>query len=205
MNELMLQIPESLENMKLPAPELLGYYKDLDERIVWIDYEIDQSVVEVAKKILEWNREDSEITPENRKPIKLLLMSPGGDLVPALTLINIMELSKTPIYTYSMGETSSAALYILLAGNKRYALKNTTSVLHKGSAVFGGIANQVESSMAWYKAQLAYFKDYVLTRTTLSSQMYGKRQNDDWYLTVDEMLKYSFIDGVVENIDTIIQ
>ena len=204
MNEIMLQIPENLENMKLPAPELLSYYKDLNERTIWIDYEIDQSVLEIAKKILQWNREDKDVPVEERIPIRLLIISPGGELVSALSLINTMELSKTPIYTYSMGETSSAALYILLAGQKRYALKDTTSVLHKGSAVFGGIANQIDSSVGWYKAQLSRLKDYVLNKTTLDARTYKKRQDDDWYLTTDEMLKYSFIDGVVDDIETII-
>jgi len=204
MHELMLQIPENLENMKLPAPELLSYYNDLDKRTIWIEHEIDQGVLEIAKKILQWNREDKDIPVDERTPIRLLIMSPGGELVSALSLINTMELSKTPIYTYSMGETSSAALYILLAGHKRYALKDTTSVLHKGSAVFGGIANQIDSSVGWYKVQLSRLKDYVLAKTTLDTRTYKKRQDDDWYLTVDEMLKYSFIDGVIEDIETII-
>ena len=199
-----LQIPEAIENMQLPSPELLGYYRDLESRILWIDFEVNQSLLEIIKQILAWNREDKGKAYGDRKPIRLLIFSPGGELSPTLSLINVIELSKTPIYTYSMGESSSAGLYILLSGHKRYALRDTEAVLHKGSAIFGGIANQIENQTKWYKLQLNRLRDYVLDKTSLDIRAYNKKKDEDWYLTIDKMLKYGFIDSVVDNIETII-
>lgn len=33
MNEIVLNLPEGLENMNLPDPELVTYYRELEERI----------------------------------------------------------------------------------------------------------------------------------------------------------------------------
>ena len=80
MDNLSVVIPETAENLKLPDPDLITYYKNLDNRILWIDSEIDSQTLEFAKNILDWNREDKGKTQEERKPIKLLFYSYGGDL-----------------------------------------------------------------------------------------------------------------------------
>ena len=37
MDELMkVLIPENLENLQLPNPELLTYYRNLEDRVIWI-------------------------------------------------------------------------------------------------------------------------------------------------------------------------
>ena len=39
MGELLeLMLPNSLENLQLPSPELLTYYRNLEDRVIWIDY-----------------------------------------------------------------------------------------------------------------------------------------------------------------------
>lgn len=77
-----IAIPENVENMQLPSPELLTFYKNFEDRILWIDNEINDYSIEYAKYIMQWNRDDklAGIKKEDRKPIKLLFFSPGGDL-----------------------------------------------------------------------------------------------------------------------------
>lgn len=79
MEQLAIAIPNSIENLSLPNPELLQFYKDVENRIIWIEGEIDESLFEASKLIMGWNREDRDIKPEDRKPIKILINSPGGD------------------------------------------------------------------------------------------------------------------------------
>ena len=37
--ELPMQVllPNNLENLQLPSPELLTYYRNLEDRVIWID------------------------------------------------------------------------------------------------------------------------------------------------------------------------
>ena len=52
MDELMkVLIPENLENLQLPSPELLTYYRNLEDRVIWIDYGVDETILEVSKLI----------------------------------------------------------------------------------------------------------------------------------------------------------
>lgn len=49
-----------MANAKLPSPELVHYYKDYQERRIYIDYDIDDTIFEVTKQILAYNREDRD-------------------------------------------------------------------------------------------------------------------------------------------------
>ena len=96
MNNLIL-LPNEVENLQLPDPSLLNFYKDLENRIYWLDDEINTYSLDLIQYIVRWNTEDSNIPIEERKPIKLLFHSPGGDLTVHSAISDIISLSKTPI------------------------------------------------------------------------------------------------------------
>ena len=75
MNELQITLPTNLANMNLPEPELVTYYRNLENRTFWIDFEIDISLLEIAKTILYLNKLDSGIEPEKRQKIILNVFS----------------------------------------------------------------------------------------------------------------------------------
>ena len=52
MEQLAIAIPNSIENLSLPSPELLQFYKDVENRIIWIEGEIDESLFESSKLIM---------------------------------------------------------------------------------------------------------------------------------------------------------
>ena len=94
MDNITLQIPQPLENMNLPNPELLTYYSDLEKRIIWLEEEVTECTLEFVRKIIEWNREDemNGLEPKDRKPIKIFFFSPGGDLDVNYALIDTIRL-----------------------------------------------------------------------------------------------------------------
>ena len=48
--ELFVSIPESIANLQLPNPELRNYYRDLDNRILYIDEQIDENLLEQGRQ-----------------------------------------------------------------------------------------------------------------------------------------------------------
>lgn len=72
MSELRITMPEKLENLQLPDPSLLTFYNNLEERTIWMDFEVDVEFLEFARYIINWNREDKNKPIEERKPIKLM-------------------------------------------------------------------------------------------------------------------------------------
>ena len=77
---------------------------------------------------------------EPRSKIRLIINSPGGEVHPALALIEIMKASLIPIETIAMGECSSAALMIFMAGTKgfRIVTKSCTLMSHVFSSEISG-------------------------------------------------------------------
>ena len=76
-DELCITIPKNAENLNLPDPTLVNFYKELERRTLWIDCEIDDGCLEIERYILLFNKEDVEIPIEERRPIKLMFFTPG--------------------------------------------------------------------------------------------------------------------------------
>lgn len=204
MDELLkVAIPASLENLQLPSPELLTYYRNLEDRVIWIDYGVDETILEVSRLIMHFNKLDKDIPVEERKPVKLLLYSYGGDGAACFSLLDVIALSKTPVYTVNMGISMSAGLLILLAGHKRYCLKNSTALAHSGSGGACGTYEQTEAQMKDYKRFVETMRNYILERTEIDTKTWNKYKNKEWYIYSDDQVKYRIVDKIVEDIEEI--
>ena len=203
---LMLLGGDSDANLQLADPSLVNFYKDLENRTYWIDSEITDGLLELVQYILRWNREDKDIPAEDRKPIKIFINSLGGDLEVAKTVIEIFNLSKTPVYTYSFGSCASAASMIFLSGHKRYALPHTTFVFHKGSLTgLSGDFQEVQSFMKDYEQQVQELVNYYKEKTTYSPELIEEKLNQgDWYVKVSEGLENGVVDELITDIDLMI-
>ena len=200
-NGMLVAIPESIENLQLPNPDLLTYYKDEKDRVFWIEGEIDGGLFELSKMILRYNIEDKDIPVEERKPIKIFINSPGGDLDSTLSFIGLMNISKTPIWTIDACWAYSAAGLILMAGHKRYALPNTECLIHSGSGQLGGSYEQTTEQMKNYKYLVDNMRDFILSKTKIDQKLFKKMSTKDWYIYTDEMLNLGIVDEIVNDLD----
>jgi len=133
--------------LQLADIQLVNFYKSYKDRIIWLDKDISENLFDEIKMILLWNREDeiAKIPVENRKPIKLMIHSYGGNLDSAFAMIDCMSLSKTPIHTYNLNACMSAGCLIFLNGHKghRYCMSLSTALIHEGSGGSRGTYEQV--------------------------------------------------------------
>lgn len=197
-------IPNNLENLQLPSPELLNYYRNLEDRIIWIDYSVDEDILEVSKLIMYFNKEDKDIPVEQRQPIKLLIYSYGGDGQACFSLLDMIALSKTPVYTINMGVAMSAGLLILLAGHKRFCLKTSTALAHSGSGGASGTFEQTEAQMKDYKRFVDTMRNYIIERTNINTKTLNKYKSKEWYIYAEEQIKYHIVDKIIDDINEIL-
>lgn len=200
-NTISIAIPTEVENLKLPDPSLLMYYNDLSDRVIWVDYDVTETIHNVSRSIIEFNKQDRDIPPEERKPIKLLLYSYGGDGQACYSLLDIIALSKTPVYTYNMGVSMSAGLLILLAGHKRFCLEHSIALAHSGSGSVSGSFEQTEAQMQDYQHFVQEMRNYILKRTAIDQKTLNKYKNKEWYLYAEDQIKYKIVDEIVTSID----
>lgn len=204
MQVLDIVIPEELTDIKLPSPELVHYYKDYDKRRIYINYDIDDSLFEITKQIMEYNRQDKDKPIEEITPIIIYIQSYGGDLYQAYTLISTILASRVPVYTINMGVAMSAGFLILLAGNKRYAMKYSTAMLHTGSGGASGTFEQMEEQQKNYKKLIDTMRDYILERTKIDVKLFNRNKSKDWYLTDKEQVELGVVNEIVASLDDIL-
>lgn len=196
----MLYVPENIANQQLPDEELLAFYQDLENRVLWIDDEISDLSLLYVKNILRWNKEDNDIPVEQRKPIKLLFHSVGGDLDIQAMISNIITLSKTPIIGIAMGMVASAAAYIFLNCHKRYMLPSSYFLFHKGSIGVNGSANDVLSLIEDYQQQLDTLIRKIVSSTDFTEKEVMDNIGMDWYVRAPLALEKKVVDKVIDDI-----
>lgn len=198
-----LDLDKDTKDALLPDPDLLMYYRNLQDRIIWLDDSIDITTLEISKLILHFNNMDKDIPVEERKPIKIMIFSYGGEVSPCFTLLDTIAISKTPVYTYNMGISMSAALLILLAGHKRFGLKRSVALAHSGSGGTQGTYEQTEAQMKDYKHAVQVMRDYILERTSIDAKTLNKYKSTEWYMYIEDQLKYGVVHNVIESVEDI--
>ncbi|MEI6296329.1 MAG: ATP-dependent Clp protease proteolytic subunit [bacterium] len=203
MNPILVEIPKELANLQLPAPELKLFYENINNRVIWIETDIDDALLDVSKYILQWNREDINLPIEERKPIKLIIHTFGGELYACLSLVNVMNLSKTPIYTYNIGMCASAGALIFIAGTKKFTCTESTFLIHGGSCNLEGTSSQVIDNAENYKKMQEKIKAHILLNTTMDKKTLNKNYKNEWYITPDECIKYGIADEILTDISSL--
>lgn len=191
-------------NLQLADPSLVQYYHDLANRSIWIDSEINASTLDIVSKIIRWNREDKGKPVDERKPIKLFFLSPGGDLEIEEAVVSTIRLSQTPIWGIAMGMVASAASLIYLSCHKRFALPNAYLIIHQGSAQMGGNYDQMVAAMKDYEEQIERMTRFYIENTDYTEEEIRANIKTDWYVRGEELLERKLITNWVSTIDELL-
>lgn len=204
MSDVYVTLPHSIENLSLPDPELLTFYKDLEHRCFWLEEEVTERTLEIIRKIVEWNREDEGKESTERQPIKLFFFSPGGDLDVNYALIDTIRMSKTPVYGINIGRCCSAAAYIYLSCHKRYMLPHSYFVFHQGSGHFQGSYAEIVSQIEDYQGQVDELANFMKDRTLYTEEEITSNIVTEWYVRKDEALEKGICHELINDISVMI-
>lgn len=197
-------IPKGVENLQLPDDSLLNFYEGLEERVFWINDEINIYSLNLIHYIIKWNREDKDLPIEQRKPIKLFFFSPGGDIDTNYAIIDTIKLSKTPIIGVNIGQCASAAAFIFLSCHQRYMLSHSYFLFHQGSGQLTGSFGEIYAQMEDYQAQVEELANFMATHTKYTAEEIAKKIVGEWYIRKDEAIEKGVCQKVIDNIDELI-
>lgn len=200
--EFTLPVMHDSANMTLADPSLVNFYNDLENRIYWLNDEINNYTFDLVQYIIRWNREDKDIPVEKRKPIRIIIDCGGGALSVSETVSNIIQMSKTPVYGIALGFVASGASVIYLACHKKFALPNTVFVLHKGSC--SGVSGTFDEMLAFmndYEKQIEALIKFYLTHTRFTEQEILENIQTDWYVRLPEAQDKGMVDELITNLD----
>ena len=191
--------------------------EDLKERKLYLygeiaDYDTEEGIIghasktgEIVEQILGFNEDDRDIPAEEREPIKLYIDSPGGNQTEGFSLVDAIQLSKTPIYTVNLGEWSSMSFLIGITGHKRFSFPSATFLLHDGSSGAFGSTNKVQDRVKFEERyELEVVKQHVLRHSNMNSEEYDALARVEYYMLPADALKKGFIDEIVSDVNTIL-
>lgn len=203
LDNILVGVDEGIANMQLPDPVLRDHYRDEEERIFWIDSDIDANTLELVKMIIRCNKEDKGKPVGDRKPITVFIDSPGGSVEVLYAIVKAMKASKTIIRTVNYCTCYSAASEILAAGTKgyRYCMPGSIVMCHSGSVTLGGTVENVEATKKFCDNLCKRSTDMFLNNTNIDQKVWKKKAATDWYLFEDEALSYGIVDKVITDFD----
>ena len=193
----------NLLNRTLPDPSLLYYRMRTKREIMW-NSDIEDDILEVSLAIRKWNVEDNGIEVDKRIPIKIFINSDGGSVDAVMNVIDLIKLSKTPVITIGMGKVYSAGGLLLMAGHKRYIFKHTSCLIHDGSSGAVGSIGKLIDNLKFTEKLEVLIKEYIISSTKITEQMFDANYRRDWFMFSDEMLELGVADEIIDDIDTIL-
>ncbi len=200
--ELALPILPDVANLQLADPSLVNFYSDLNNRVYWLNDEINNYTFDLVQYITRWNREDKGKPIEERTPIRIIIDCGGGHLSVSETVSNIIKMSKTPVYGIALGYVASGASIIYLSCHKKYALPNSVFVLHKGSC--SGVSGTYDEIVAFardYEKQMETLIDFYIKNTKYTEEEIDENIQTDWYIRIEEAQEKGLVDEVITDID----
>lgn len=178
--------------------EEIFYLNDLKQRKLFLNVDVEQlSVADIVKHIMQYNKEDKGIDPKDRQPILLYVTSNGGEVDSGFELIDIIQNSKTPVYTINLGYQYSMGFLIGLAGHKRFATQNAKFLMHDGSNFVYNSGAKAQDQMEFQKKVEDRVKQYILSRSKLTSEEYDSKLRVEWYLFASEAKDKGFVDCII--------
>ena len=185
-------------------PDSFIFYQKYDKRHIMLNHDVGEELIEYAYDIISWNKEDemNNIPIEDRKPIVIFINTFGGDVYSALTLMDVMKASKTPVYTVGL-KAMSAGILILTQGQKRYCLNSTLCLLHSGSFGVSDCTHRAYEYVEHIKKIDNIIKKKVLENTNITGQSYDENFKNEWYFYGSEAIEYGIVDEIINDLSVI--
>ena len=170
------------------------YSRLLKDRIIFLgEEENDVSANLIVAQLLFLEAEDPS------KDIQLYINSPGGSVTAGMAIYDTMQYIKCDVSTICLGMAASMGAFLLSSGakGKRYALPNSTIMIHQPSGGAQGQATEIQIVADQIAKTKKKLNEILSANTGQPLEIVEKDTDRDNYMTAEEAKAYGLIDGVV--------
>lgn len=170
------------------------YSRLLKERIIFLGEEVNEVTASlVVAQLLFLEAEDPE------KDINLYINSPGGSVTAGMAIYDTMQYIKCDVSTICLGMAASMGAFLLAGGTKgkRFALPNSTIMIHQPSGGAQGQATEIQIVADHIAKTKRTLNEILAANTGQPLEVVEKDTDRDNYMSAEEALAYGLIDGVV--------
>ena len=171
------------------------YSRLLKERVIFLVGPINDAVANVVVAQLLFLESEN---PD--KEISLYINSPGGSISSGMAIYDTMQFIKPSVSTLCIGMAASMGAFLLQAGTKgkRFALPNSTVMIHQPLGGFQGQATDIEIHAKYILSLRARLYTLMSEHTGRTVEEIARDSERDNFLTADEAAKYGLIDQVLQ-------
>ncbi len=170
------------------------YSRLLKERIIFLVGPINDHMANlVVAQLLFLESENPE------KDIHLYINSPGGSISSGMAIYDTMQFIKPDVSTLCIGMAASMGAFLLQAGakDKRFALPNSTVMIHQPLGGFQGQATDIEIHAKYILSLRERLYTLMAEHTGRSVEEIARDSERDNFLTANEAKDYGLIDQVL--------
>ena len=170
------------------------YSRLLKDTIIFLGEEVnDVSASLVVAELLFLEAEDPG------KDIQLYINSPGGSVTAGMAIYDTMQYIKCDVSTICLGMAASMGAFLLAGGTKgkRFALPNSTIMIHQPSGGAQGQATEIQIVADHIAKTKRTLNEILAANTGQPLEVVEKDTDRDNYMSAEEALAYGLIDGVV--------
>lgn len=171
------------------------YSRLLKDRIIFLGDEVnDVTAGLVVAQLLFLEAEDPD------KDIHLYINSPGGSVTAGMAIYDTMQYIKPDVSTICIGMAASMGAFLLNAGakGKRYALPNSTIMIHQPLGGAKGQATDIEIHAKWILQIKERLNQILSERTGQPLEKVKADTERDNFMTAMEAKEYGLVDEVIE-------
>src|SRR3954464_306329 len=166
----------------------------LKERIVFLGTPVNDHVANlIIAQLLFLEREDPD------KDIHMYIHSPGGLITSGLAIYDTMQLIKPDVSTICVGMAASMGAVLLIGGakGKRYALPNSTVMLHQAAGGFEGTAADIEIQAKEILRLQNRIREIIVYHTDQPMERVARDSDRDFFLTPEQAKEYGIVDEII--------
>ena len=171
------------------------YSRLLKDRIIFLGDEVnDVTAGLVVAQLLFLEAEDPD------KDIHLYINSPGGSVTAGMAIYDTMQYIKPDVSTICIGMAASMGAFLLNAGakGKRYALPNSTIMIHQPLGGAKGQATDIEIHAKWILQIKERLNQILSERTGQPLEKVKADTERDNFMSAMEAKEYGLVDEVIE-------
>jgi ATP-dependent Clp protease protease subunit len=136
---------------------------------------------------------------ESRKPIRVLINSPGGHVESGDTVRDVLRYVESEVRIVGTGWVASAGalIYTAVPRERRFALPNTRFMLHQPSGGVGGPASDVEIEAQQILAVRARLNRIFADATGQPLEKIARDTERNHWLNAEEAVAYGLVGRIV--------
>ena len=170
----------------------------LKERIIFLGTPIDDHIANVIiAQLLFLEREDPD------RDIQLYIHSPGGIITAGLAIYDTMQLIRPDVSTICVGMAASMGAVLLAGGakGKRFALPNSTIMLHQAAGGFEGTAADIEIRAREILRLQQRLREILQIHTGQPMERIIHDVDRDFFMPPEMAIEYGIVDQLIGKTD----